>query len=86
MRVIATLLCSTLIVLSISGCGGKEAPKVEYVYVQKKCIVPKPEYPAIDNTPCADKNYPCKTAKAEMNYIEQKKYGESWEKNAEVCR
>lgn len=84
MRLIAMGLWISLIVLLFNGCGKCPEPKVEYVNVPQKCIVPYVEEPIIDNTQYA--TYPEIIAKAMKNYTVMKEYSEKLRASSEVCR
>lgn len=80
----ATMLCSILIAIAISGCGSIE-PKVEYVYVPQKCVVPETQEPIISNKSC-EIDYNCTVVKVLSNYEAMKAYAESLKANSEVCK
>ena len=84
MRVIALGLLISSTILIFSGCGKCPEPKVEYVNVPQKCVVPSVEKPIIDNTHY--ESYSDIVAKAMKNYTLMKEYAEKLETASGVCK
>lgn len=87
MRTTLTLLCSSLIALSFSGCAtGTCEPKIVEVKVPQKCVIPTVDEPIIDNTQLSPTDYVGITKKAINNYIEMKKYADKLKEAQKVCQ
>lgn len=82
-RMIATALCSILMLLTFEGCCTK-CPETSVIYIPQKCVIPTVEKPIIDNEGYAE-NEDIVT-KAIFNYMEMRKYAAKLLAAQEVCK